>query len=138
MEDKRAEHFLFELVSPEKIVFSEEIVSVVLPSASGYLTVMANHAPLVVSLIPGSVRVVSSSREWLFAVGGGVVEITPSRCSLLAEAVLSVDHLSFEELEQHIMNVRATLENTLGDRIGHTAEDFLHQLTRVCGVSASA
>ncbi|MDD9333266.1 MAG: F0F1 ATP synthase subunit epsilon, partial [Bartonella sp.] len=63
MENKRTESFLFELVSPEKLIFSEKVISVVLPSVSGYLTIMANHAPLVVSLVPGVIRIMSSSEE---------------------------------------------------------------------------
>ncbi|WP_102830007.1 ATP synthase F1 subunit epsilon [Bartonella bovis] len=134
MENNRAKRFLFELISPEKLVFSDEVISVVLPSASGYLTVMANHAPLMVCLMPGSIRVLSSSGEKLFALCGGVANITPSKCSLLAEAVVSVDHLSFDDLEQRILKVRTALEEGSNDGNNDPVEEFLHQLTTVGGV----
>lgn len=131
MEHKREEHFLFELVSPEKIVFSEQVSFVVLPSASGALTVMAHHAPLVASIVLGSVRALTSSGEKLFAVCGGVANITFSGCSLLVEHVVAVEHLSFEALEQQILQVRATLDGGANGETNHKLEEFFDQLTAV-------
>ncbi|WP_455477931.1 F0F1 ATP synthase subunit epsilon [Bartonella sp. B10] len=129
MENSKVEHFLFELVSPEKLVFSENVISVVLPSDSGSLTVMAHHAPLLASITFGSVRVLSSSSEKLFAVCGGVADITSAGCSLLAERVVAVDHLSFDVLEQQILQFRATLTGDLSDETGHKIEEFFRKLT---------
>ncbi|PIT70327.1 ATP synthase F1 subunit epsilon [Bartonella tribocorum] len=129
MEHNKEEHFLFELVSPEKIVFSEQVSSVVLPSASGALTVMAHHAPLVASIVLGSVRIHTSSGERLFAVCGGVANITFSGCSLLVEHVVAVKRLSFDVLEQKILQVQATLAEGAGDETNHKIEAFFHQLT---------
>ncbi|WP_273718704.1 MULTISPECIES: ATP synthase F1 subunit epsilon [Bartonella] len=129
MENNREEHFLFELVSPEKIVFSERVVSVVLPSASGSLTVMAHHAPLVASIVLGSVRVRTAAGEKLFAVCGGVANITFSGCSLLVEHVVAVEHLSFDVLEQQILQVQATLEGGTSDEDNRKIEAFFQQLS---------
>ncbi|WP_142415985.1 F0F1 ATP synthase subunit epsilon [Bartonella massiliensis] len=129
MENNREEHFLFELVSPEKIVFSEQVVSVVLPSASGSLTVMAHHAPLVASIVLGSVRVHTSAGEKLFAVCGGVANITFSGCSLLVEHVVAVEHLSFDVLEQKILQVQATLEGGVSDADNPKIEAFFQQFS---------
>ncbi|EJF74722.1 MULTISPECIES: F0F1 ATP synthase subunit epsilon [Bartonella] len=129
MERNKEEHFLFELVSPEKIVFSEQVLSVVLPSASGALTVMAYHAPLVANIVLGSVHVRTSSGEKLFAVCGGVANITFSCCSLLVESVVAVEHLSFDVLEQKILQFRAALEGGVSDAKKHKVKEFFHQLT---------
>nr|WP_244979425.1 ATP synthase F1 subunit epsilon [Bartonella queenslandensis] len=120
---------MFELVSPEKIVFSEQVVSVVLPSASGSLTVMAHHAPLVASVVLGSVRVRTSAEEKLFAVCGGVANITFSGCSLLVENVVAVEHLSFDVLEQQILQVQATLKGGTSDEDNPKIEAFFQQLS---------
>ncbi|GAA5095877.1 ATP synthase F1 subunit epsilon [Bartonella acomydis] len=129
MEHNREEHFLFELVSPEKIVFSEQVASVVLPSASGAVTVMAHHAPLVASIVLGSVRIHTSSGEKLFAVCGGVANITALKCSLLVEHVVAVEQLSFEALEQKILQMRASFAEGTSDEENHKVEMFFHQLT---------
>ncbi|PIT69125.1 ATP synthase F1 subunit epsilon [Bartonella tribocorum] len=129
MENNREKRFLFELVSPEKIVFSEQVVSVVLPSASGSLTVMAHHAPLVASIVLGSVRVRTAAGEKLFAVCGGVANITFSGCSLLVEHVVAVEHLSFDALEQQILQVQATLKGGTNDEDNPKIEAFFQQLS---------
>lgn len=129
MKHNREEHFLFELVSPEKIVFSDQVISVVLPSASGALTVMAHHAPLVASIVLGSVRVRTSLGEKLFAVCGGVANITFTGCSLLVEHGVAVENLSFDVLEQKILQVQATLGGDSSDEENHKIRTFFHQLT---------
>ncbi len=139
VENNKVECFLFEIVSPEKFVFSEQVLSVVLPSESGALTVMAHHAPLVASIVLGSVRVLTSSGEKLFAVYGGVVNVTFSGCSLLVEKVVTVEHLSFNALEQKILQVRATLKGGASDEATkHKVEEFFHQLTTVDTVLTEA
>ncbi|WP_455476243.1 F0F1 ATP synthase subunit epsilon [Bartonella sp. B17] len=138
MENDRVEHFLFELVSPEKIVLSEQVRSVVLPSDSGHLTVMAHHAPVVTSIMLGSVRVLCSSGEKLFAVFSGVADINSSGCSLLVEKVVAVEHVSSDVLEQKILQVRATLEGESGDGRNRKVEEFFRQLTDVDGALMEA
>nr|WP_246588285.1 F0F1 ATP synthase subunit epsilon [Bartonella raoultii] len=121
---------MFELISPEKIVFSERVISVVLPSASGALTVMAHHAPLVASIVLGSVRIRTAAGEKLFAVCGGVANITFSGCALLAERVVAVEHLSFNLLEQQILQIRASLEGEISEGEDQI-EDFFYKLKTV-------
>ncbi|MCZ2328796.1 ATP synthase F1 subunit epsilon [Bartonella sp. F02] len=128
MENNKTERFLFELVSPEKLVFSERVTSVVLPAASGYLTVMARHAPLMANIVPGSLRVFSSSGEKLFAVLGGVADITFEGCSLLVENVIAADHLSLDELERRILQVRAMIDSSSNDEKKCEVKDLFHQL----------
>nr|WP_210273916.1 ATP synthase F1 subunit epsilon [Bartonella fuyuanensis] len=129
---------MFELVSPEKIVFSEQVVSVVLPSAAGSLTVMAHHAPLVASIVLGGIRVCTSSGEKLFAVCGGVANITFSGCSLLVEHVVAVDHISFDVLEQKILQIQATLEGGESDEDNHKIKAFFQQLSADAAVLIEA
>nr|WP_283772478.1 ATP synthase F1 subunit epsilon [Bartonella sp. G70] len=138
VENKRTESFLFELVSPEKLVFSEKVISVVLPSVSGYLTVMANHAPLVVNLAPGVIRVISSSGEKVFALLGGVADITSSGCSLLAETVVAVNHLSLHDLEQRMAEVRVMVEENSSGKTHHKMEELFQKLISVDGSSTVA
>ncbi|WP_455475051.1 ATP synthase F1 subunit epsilon [Bartonella sp. B30(2025)] len=138
MENNGIENFLFELVSPEKLVLSEQVKSVVLPSASGQLTVMAHHAPLVTNIVLGSVRVSCFSGEKLFAVFGGVADINSSGCSLLAEKVVAVDHMSFDVLEQKILQVLATLEGEASDKTDHKVKEFFRQLADVDGALMEA
>ncbi len=78
-----AEAFQFELVSPERLLVSEQVESVVIPGAEGEMTVMANHAPVMTTVKPGvvTVRTAAGATE-RYVVFGGFADILPSGCTL--------------------------------------------------------
>ncbi len=78
--------FKVEIVTPERLVFSEEAESLVIPAERGYLGVLAGHAPLLCTLQPGEIRVRGEHGEKRFATGGGFMEVTPGKASLLTES----------------------------------------------------
>ena len=81
-----ANAFNFELVSPERLLFSEQVTAVVVPGSDGYFTVMANHAPLMSTIRPGVVEatLASGGTKKIF-VRGGFVDVAGSSFTLLAE-----------------------------------------------------
>src|SRR5262245_48192084 len=81
-----AKTFRLEIVTPEKLVFSEDVVSLVAPAENGYLGVLASHAPLLCSLKPGEIRIRRESGELLFATSGGFMEVTPKKTVILCES----------------------------------------------------
>ena len=81
-----AKTFRLEIVTPEKIVFSEDVVSLVAPAENGYLGVLAGHAPLLCSLNPGEIRIRRESGELLYASSGGFMEVTPKKTIILSES----------------------------------------------------
>ncbi|EJF91482.1 F0F1 ATP synthase subunit epsilon [Bartonella tamiae] len=134
-----ADTFLFELVSPEELLLTEQVTEVVLPASEGYLTVMVNHAPTMTSIVPGIIKVKpTDGDEKSFVVFGGFADITPTGCSLLAESAISVEQFDHADLEDRIERARHSLENANGDEARNKAEDFLHQLTTVRGVLTMA
>ncbi|MEP2947672.1 MAG: F0F1 ATP synthase subunit epsilon [Lentilitoribacter sp.] len=97
-----ADTFTFELVSPEKLLLSAEVNSVVLPGSEGEMTVMANHAPTMSTVKPGVVTVEGSDGSSKYVVFGGFADIVPTGCTLLAEAAVAVDALEADELDNRI------------------------------------
>lgn len=97
-----ADTFTFELVSPEKLLLSAEVNSVVLPGSEGEMTVMANHAPTMSTVKPGVVTVEGSDGSSKYVVFGGFADIVPNGCTLLAEAAVAVDALEADELDNRI------------------------------------
>jgi F-type H+-transporting ATPase subunit epsilon len=86
-----AEAFKFELVSPERLLVSEEVESVIIPAADGEMTVMARHAPVMATIRPGVVTVRSAAGgEQRYVVFGGFADILPEGCTLLAESAVAV------------------------------------------------
>jgi F-type H+-transporting ATPase subunit epsilon len=89
--------FNFELVSPERLLFSEQVTAVVVPGSDGYFTVMANHAPLMTTIRPGVVEVtLASGGSQRIFVRGGFVDVSGSSFTLLAEQAMPIEDLHAE------------------------------------------
>ncbi len=103
--------FQFELVSPEKILVSEEAKMVVVPGAEGDFGVLSQHAPLLSAIRPGVVSVTPANGDARkIFVAGGFADVTPNLLSLLAEEAVDVKDLDKGKLEQDLKN----LEDDLG------------------------
>lgn len=79
--------FKLEIVTPEALVFAEEVESLVVPAYEGYLGVLAGHAPLLCALTPGEVTIRQGGSSRRFASSGGFMEVTPTKTIILADAV---------------------------------------------------
>ena len=75
----------FELVSPEKLVFSGEVDQVDVPGAEGDFGVLANHAPFVTTLRPGILTVFSGGNAQKIVVLGGFAEVSAQGLTVLAD-----------------------------------------------------
>lgn len=129
-----AQSFKFELVSPEKLLVSEDVSSVVLPGTEGEMTVMAAHAPVMTNVKPGVVTVNPVSGEQdSFVVFGGFADILPESCTLLAESAIRVADIDREELARRIQEAREDVGDAKDDDARSKAEEFLHQLTTLEG-----
>jgi F-type H+-transporting ATPase subunit epsilon len=110
-------NFLLELVSPERLLLSREVEMVTIPSQEGEMGVLAGHAPMIVSLRGGVIRVRENGAETeaLF-VAGGFAEVTPDRCTVLADEATPLDELSRNEAERRLAEAESALRSI-------TAED---------------
>ena len=92
-----------EIVSPEKLLLSRDVDMVVIPASEGDLGVLPNHSPMIVLLRGGKVSIYEGGRvtDTLF-VSGGFAEITPERCTVLADEAVPVAEISREEGERRL------------------------------------
>ncbi|PZU93279.1 MAG: F0F1 ATP synthase subunit epsilon [Chelatococcus sp.] len=96
--------FKFELVSPERILFSGDVVSVIVPSAEGEITVLAGHAPLVAVLKAGIVFVQTDGANGKeFFVNGGLAEVNQTATTILAEQASFIEDVDAGVLEREIL-----------------------------------
>ena len=96
-----AKKFKTEIVTPEKLVFSEEIESLVIPAERGYLGVLAGHAPLLATLQPGEITIKGAAKgELHFATSGGFMEVTPGKAVLLTESAEEVSQIDLARAEE--------------------------------------
>ena len=100
--------FQLELVSPEKLLLSRAVEMVVIPAAEGEMGVLPGHAPMIVTLRGGTIRVTDGGKETdrLF-VAGGFAEVTPERVTILADEAIPVSELSRAEAERRVIEAEA-------------------------------
>ncbi len=124
--------FKFELVSPERLLVSEQVESVVLPGSEGEMTIMANHAPLMSTIKPGVVRVkTAAGAEQTFVVFGGFVDVMPDSCTLLAESAVATREFDKADLTRRIEAVRADVGNAKDDEARTRLEQLLSDLAHI-------
>lgn len=125
-----AENFNFELVSPERLLLSEDVRQVVISATEGEMTVMAGHAPTMTTIKPGIVTVTRANGEKTqFVVLGGFADITPDGCRLLAETGSTIEDFDKVLLKRRIDELRAEIESTLDSEQRTKGEEFLGHLT---------
>jgi F-type H+-transporting ATPase subunit epsilon len=86
-------NFHFELVSPEKLLFSGEVVQVDVPGAEGDFGVLADHAPMVTTLRPGILTVHGAGGEQKIVVLGGFAEVAAGGLTILADVAAAAEDI---------------------------------------------
>jgi F-type H+-transporting ATPase subunit epsilon len=101
----------FELVSPERLLVSDQVEMVVVPGAEGDFGVLPGHSPLISTLRPGVITIYENRqhKDAIF-VAGGFAEVTPERCTVLAEQAIKIDEADRTEVESDLRAARAALE----------------------------
>jgi F-type H+-transporting ATPase subunit epsilon len=99
-----------EIVSPEKLLLSRPVDMVVIPASEGDMGVLEGHAPMIVMLRGGVIALYEGERitDQMF-VAGGFAEVTPERCTVLANEVMPVADLQRTEGERRLAEADAAL-----------------------------
>mgnify|MGYP001245363028 CR=1 FL=1 len=103
-----AELVEFELVTPARLLLSEQVELVVIPGGEGDFGVLPGHAPLISTVRPGSVRIYDKDYKVtrsLF-VSGGFAEVGAGRCTLLAEEAVEVSDIDRPQAEERLNAAR--------------------------------
>ena len=105
-----AERVQFELVTPERLLLSEMVEMVVVPGTEGNFGVLPGHAPLISSIRPGTIDVYEGQTiaRRIFVVSG-IAEVTPERCTVLADQALPPDELDRGSIESELQTIEGNL-----------------------------
>jgi F-type H+-transporting ATPase subunit epsilon len=116
-----ADRVQFELVSPERLVLSELVEMVVIPGSEGNFGVLPGHAPLVATIRPGMIEIYEGRTvaKRIFVVGG-IAEVTPERCTVLADAAMPPEALDRAALEIELQTIDGNLPS-LREQVGRAA-----------------
>ena len=92
-----------EIVTPEAVVYSEQVEMVTLPGVEGQMGVLPQHVRLITQMVPGELTVQKDGQDKFLAVGEGMVEVTNDHVSIvtnMAVAVESIDETAAKEARQ--------------------------------------
>lgn len=127
-----ADMITLDLVSPERLLLSDEFEMVVLPGAEGDFGVLAGHLPVTSTLRPGVISIFEGDKEKeRIFVNGGFAEVSNDKITVLAEEAIYLADLDRADLEQRIQNLREDEEDAKDDETRRRAaenRDHLQQL----------
>ena len=103
----------FDLVSPEKLLFNDEVGMIIVPGKDGDMGVLPGHSKVLSSLRPGRIMIYGEDKNLLksFFVTGGFVEINPEKCVVLGEGVTEMSALDKSNIENKIQELKAEGHN---------------------------
>ena len=130
------DRFPFELVTPERLLVSTEVEMVVVPGSEGNFGVLAGHSPLISAIRPGTIDVYETRptiSERIFVVGG-IAEVTPGGCTILAEEAMAPDALDRAVLDSELTNIEGnlpSLRNQVAGASGTERDRLLVELAQL-------
>ena len=127
--------FHFELVSPERLLFSGNVEAVVVPGAEGAFTVLKDHAPVMAVLKAGVIEVgeTQTKKQRLF-VRGGFADVSAAGLTILAEQAIPVEEFDAAKLDAQITDAEEDLNDAASDEAKRLAAEKLAQLREVRAV----
>lgn len=92
--------FFVEIVTPARQAFAQEADAVSVPTLSGRMGVLAHHIPLFAALSEGEVKITTGGKNYFLAIGGGFIEITGTRVSILVSRAYHAEELNEVEIKK--------------------------------------
>jgi len=102
-----------EIVTPERVIYSDEVDAVVAPGTEGQLGILPHHAPLMTILQAGELRVMKNGDETCIAVFGGFLEVRPDRVIVLADAAERAEEIDATRAEDTGLSSKWPVEYSL-------------------------
>ena len=94
---------VLEIVSPDRLLLSQPVEMVVIPAAEGEMGVLPGHAPMIVLLQAGTITLHEGGKPTSrLYVSGGFAEVTPERCTVLADEAVPVSEVSRKVAEDRL------------------------------------
>lgn len=122
----------FDLVSPERLLLSEEVQMVTVPGSEGDFGVFAMHAPVMSTMRPGFITVIGGDKsERRIFVRGGFAEVSPTGLTVLAEEAIFAEDLNAANLDQQIKNTEEDIADTKDAMVRQRAEETLEHLKQI-------
>ena len=104
-----------EIVTPEAIVFSEDVEMVTLPAIEGQMGVYPHHVRLITQIEPGEIIVNKDGQDRFLAVGEGLVEVTGSSVAIVTDMAIPAESIDEARAEEARARAAARLREKISD-----------------------
>ncbi len=102
--------FKLEIVTAEKMIFSDDVSAVLAWGAEGQLGILPHHAPLMTMLQPGDLMIRKDREEEYLAISGGFLEVRPDKVIILADACERADEIDIARAEEAKKRAEETMK----------------------------
>jgi len=109
----------FEITTPERVVYTDEVDSITIPTAKGEITVLPDHIPLISLLVPGELRVKKGNEEELMAVSGGFIEVRKDKVIVLSDTAELAHEIDVEAVEEAKKRAEKLLQEKRTDQVDY-------------------
>lgn len=110
-----AETLKLEIVTPQAIVFSDDVHMVTLPAIEGEMGIYPQHTRLITQVVPGEILVTKDGADTLLAVGEGLVEVTATHVSILTDMAIRAEHVDEAMVQAARDRAAARLREKISD-----------------------
>jgi F-type H+-transporting ATPase subunit epsilon len=116
-----------DIVTAERLVFSQDADIVMVPGVEGEMGILPHHEPIMTMIKPGEILVRKGTEEYSLAVSGGFLEVTPDRITILADAAERADEIDIARAEAAKKRAEEKLTNRTAETDSANAEASLRR-----------
>jgi F-type H+-transporting ATPase subunit epsilon len=124
-----------DIVTAERIVFSDDVDIIIAPGKEGELGILPHHSPLMTTLSPGEIIARKSGEEYSLAISGGFLEIQPDRVVVLADSAERAEEIDIARAEAAIKRAKEKLTTSSSQIETAQAEAALRRAIARMGVA---
>jgi F-type H+-transporting ATPase subunit epsilon len=112
--------FRLEIVTPERLVYSDQVDGITIPTLDGEIGILAHHMPLVSIIAPGEIKVRKNEEVQYIAISGGFVKVVPAGVTILADTAEQAEEIDIERATRARERAEKFMKERKDDRFIHT------------------
>jgi len=116
---KKRMKFKLDIVTPERLVYSEDVDVVTIPTIEGEIGILANHTPIVSVIASGELKIKKAGEVNYMAISGGFVQFIKNKATILADAAERAEEIDMDRAEKARERAKKLLSEKQIDKIAH-------------------
>ncbi len=111
--------FKLEIVTPERLIYSDDIDLITVPTVQGDISILARHVPLISILEPGEIKIKKDGDVSFLAIAGGFIQVTGQKVTILADAAERAEEIDLSRAEEARERARNLMQQKQLDKLSH-------------------